>query len=186
MELQVRDHVPTIATVLTLVSLSLVFGAVLGVIPASAFPRASGATLDAIPHVNAAISALAIVTILGGVRFIRRGDVRSHRVAMLVSVVLFVAFLVLYLYKVVLQGPATFPGPNAVYQFLYLPTLAVHIVLAVICIPLLYYVLLLALTRPVADLARSNHARVGRIAASLWVTSFALGNVVYVLLYVIY
>jgi putative membrane protein len=30
------------------------------------------------------------------------------------------------------------------------------------------------------------HARVGRVAASLWLVSFVLGNAVYALLYVIY
>jgi putative membrane protein len=96
---------------------------------------------------------------------------------------LFVAFLVLYLYKVAVSGTAGFGGPDAVYRFVYLPTLAIHMVLAIICIPLLYYVLLLAMTRPVSELYDTSHRRFGRIAASLWLISFALGNVVYVLLY---
>jgi len=105
---------------------------------------------------------------------------------MLTSLVLFVAFLALYLYKVALEGPAAFPGPETIYQFVYLPTLAIHIALAIVCVPLLYYALLLALTRPIEELPRTNHRRVGRVAASLWLISFALGVVVYAMLYVIY
>jgi putative membrane protein len=187
MELQrARNHVPALTAVLTVVSLALVFGAVLGAIPSTFIPRTSNAVLDAIPHVNAVVSTFAIGTIVAGVRFIRRGDVGKHRAMMLTSLALFVTFLVLYLYKVTLTGAADFGGPTAVYRFVYLPTLAIHILLAIVCIPLLYYVLLLALTRPVSELYDTRHKRLGRVAAALWLVSFALGNVVYVLLYWLY
>jgi putative membrane protein len=181
-----RDRVPALTAVCSGVSLALVFGAALGVVPRAVVPRASDAVLAAIPHLNAAISTVAVVTILAGVAFARRGEYRRHRALMLVSVALFALFLVLYLYKVVLQGPAPFPGPESVYRQVYLPVLAVHILLAVVCIPLLYYVLLLAATRPIGDLPDTAHARVGRVAAALWLVSFVLGNVVYALLYVVY
>jgi putative membrane protein len=186
MELRVRDHVPGLTALLTAVSLGLVFGAALGAIPPTLLPRAPEAVLAAIPHVNAAVSTVAVGTILLGVRAIRRGNVRGHRALMVTSVLLFAAFLALYLYKVVLEGPTEFPGPETVYRFVYLPTLAVHVLLAVVCIPLLYYVLLLAITRPARELYGTRHATVGRIAASLWIVSFVLGNVVYALLYAIY
>lgn len=185
MELRARNHVPAIAGLLSLVSLALVFGAVLGAFEGT-LPRAPAAVLDAIPHVNAAISLVAIGTIASGWRAIRRGEIRKHRALMVVSLVLFVSFLALYLYKVSLEGPATFPGPETIYQFVYLPILAIHILLAIVCIPLLYYVLLLAVTHPITEIPRTNHRQVGRIAAALWMISFALGVVVYLLLYVIY
>jgi putative membrane protein len=186
MELRARHRVPELTVLLTAASLALVFGAALGAIPRQALPRASAAVIAAIPHVNAVVSTLAIVTIAAGVAFIRRGEVRKHRAMMLVSLLLFVVFLVLYLYKVVLEGPADFPGPATVYQFVYLPLLAIHVLLAVVCIPLLYYVLLLALTRPISDVYGTAHRTIGRVAASLWLVSFVLGNVVYALLYVVY
>jgi len=186
MHLDARDRVPELTVILSLASLALVFGAVLGAIPRGAIPRASAPVLDAIPHVNAVVSAVAIVTIAAGVVFARRREFRRHRTMMLLSAGLFAVFLVLYLYKVLLEGPAEFPGPQAVYRLVYLPILAIHILLAVVCIPLLYYVLLLATTRPLGALTDTAHARVGRAAASLWLLSFVLGNVVYVLLYVVY
>ncbi|WP_256684093.1 DUF420 domain-containing protein [Halococcus qingdaonensis] len=185
MEFRARNYVPALTGVLSLISLGLVFGAVLGLFD-GALPRAPTAVLDAIPTVNALVSALAIVTIATGWRAIRRGAVARHRALMGVSLVLFVTFLVLYLYRVSLLGPAPFPGPETIYRFVYLPVLAIHISLAIVCIPLLYYVLLLALTRPIAALPETNHPRVGRVAASLWMISFALGIVVYLLSYIIY
>ncbi|QCC47094.1 DUF420 domain-containing protein [Halobellus limi] len=186
MELRARDHVLGLTAVLSVVSLAAVFAAVGGVVPASLLPVVPDAVVEAIPHVNAVLSTTALVTIVLGVRFIRRDDVRRHRAMMLATLALFVAFLVLYLYRISLEGATEFLGPEAVYQFVYLPTLAVHVALAIACIPLLYYVLLLALSRPVAELYETPHRRVGRVAAALWFVSFALGDVVYVLLYVVY
>ncbi|MFC7154402.1 DUF420 domain-containing protein [Halomarina halobia] len=185
MQLQVREHVPALTGVLTVVSLALVFGAVLGYLPTGALPR-SAAFLDLIPHVNAVISAVAIVLIGSGWYWIRRGRVDRHRAAMLAGFALFATFLALYLYRVSIEGPSEFPGPAAVETYLYLPVLAIHVTLAIVCIPLLYYVLLLAATRPWPELSATNHPRVGRIAAALWLVSFALGIVVYLLLYAVY
>jgi len=186
MELRARDHVPALTALASAAALALVFGAVTGALPASALPPAHDAALAAIPHVNAAISLAAIAAIATGWRAIRRGNVSRHRAAMGTAFLLFAGFLGLYLYRVSIRGPTPFPGPEAVYAYLYLPTLAVHVLLAVVCVPLLFYVLLLALTRPPSEIPDTRHRTVGRIAASLWLVSFALGIVVYLLLYVVY
>lgn len=186
MAIDARHRVPEIAGLLSAVSLALVFAAALGAIPDGVLPRASAAVFDAIPHVNAAVSTVAVATIAAGWYSARQGAYRRHRALMLTSLGLFAAFLALYLYKVSIEGPAAFPGPGSVYRFVYLPLLAIHVLLAVVCIPLLYYVAGLGLTREIRELVETNHARVGRVAASLWLTSFVLGNAVYVLLYVVY
>jgi putative membrane protein len=171
MESWTREHVPALAGLLSVVSLALVFGAALRVLPTGGLPAPAG-LLAAIPHVNAVISTAAIVTIVAGVVAARRGEYERHRALMLASLGLFAAFLVLYLYKV--------------SRFVYYPVLAIHILLAVVCVPLLYYVLLLALTRPLPEVFDTRHKEVARVAASLWLVSFFLGNVVYALLYVVY
>jgi putative membrane protein len=183
---RVRGHVPAVAALLSVGSLALVFGTALGAVPPALLPRAPPAVLAAIPHVNAAISALAVVTIVTGVRAIRRGAVERHRARMLASAALFAAFLALYLYKVALHGPTEFPGPDGIYRLVYLPILGIHVALAVVCVPLVYYVLLLAFVHPVSDLPATRHPTVGRVAAALWVISFVLGIVIYLLLYVAY
>lgn len=182
---QARKRVPELTGLLTVVSLGLVFGAVGGLLPAAVLPRVEP-LITAVPHLNAVISACAIVTILYGVRSIRRGNVSHHRAAMLASTALFGLFLTLYLYRVSIEGPTEFAGPAAIRQFLYLPLLAVHILLAIVCVPLVYYVLLLAWTHDVAELPRTNHPRVGRLAAAFWLVSFSLGIVVYLMLHVVF
>ncbi len=178
-------HVPALTAVLSVVSLALVFGAALGAVPSTVLPR-SETLLAIVPHANAVISVAAIGTILAGVRAIRRGNVGRHRTLMLISFGLFAAFLVLYLYRVSLLGPTPFAGPDAVRTFLYLPFLAVHISLAVLCVPFVFYALLIAGTRPVPEIRDTNHRWVGRIAASLWLVSFSMGLVIYALLYHVY
>ncbi|OVE84465.1 DUF420 domain-containing protein [Natronolimnobius baerhuensis] len=187
MEYVPRERVRPLTAILSVVSLAVVFAAAGGRIPPSLVPAAPEWVLESIPHANVAISASAIVTIMLGWRAIRRGNIERHRLAMVASFGLFAAFLVLYLYRLVaMGGPQSFPGPETVYQFVYLPLLAVHIFLAVVCIPLVYYALLLASAYPTAELRRTSHARVGRYAATLWLVSFSLGIAVYVLLHVVY
>jgi putative membrane protein len=181
---RVRAHVPATATALSLVSLALVFAAALRVVPQHLLPQAPEVVIDAIPHLNAVVSAVAVVVIVAGVRAIRDGNVRRHRRLMSTAFGLFALFLVGYLYRVALVGPTPFPGRGAV-ETIYLATLGVHITLAVICGPLLFYALVLAWSHPVAELPSTNHRRVGRVAAPLWATSFALGVVVYLLVYVL-
>ena len=186
MELRAGDRVPELTAFLSVVSLAAVFGAVGGVVPPSVLPQAPKAAVDAIPHVNAVLSTAALVTIPLAVRAVRQGRIGRHRALMVTTFGLFAAFLVLYLYRLTLRETTAFSGPETVYRFVYLPTLGVHILLAIVCIPLLYYVALLALTRPIPTIRESLHPRVGRVAASLWFVSFLLGDVVYLLLYVVY
>ena len=185
MQAYAREHVRELTAVLSIVSLALVFGAVLGYVPDAALPRIDP-LVGIIPHLNVAISAAAIVTILLGVRAIRRGNVATHRRLMLASAALFAGFLVLYLYRVTLEGPSEFPGPDVVHQFVYLPVLAIHIILAVVAVPFVYYVLLLAGTHPISELSKTPHARVGRLAATLWLVSFALGITIWFMLYILF
>jgi putative membrane protein len=185
MQLPIRDQVPLLTVVLSVVALGAVFAAVGGVIPTSVIPRVDP-LLDVIPELNVVISATAIGTIVAGWRAIRRNEVTRHRNFMLTSFALFSAFLVLYIYRISLRSPTEFPGPASIEQFVYFPILGIHILLAVLCVPLLLYVILLAVSRPVEEIYRTRHRSVGQIAAVLWVISFSLGIVVYGMLYVVY
>ncbi len=177
-----KDHVPALTAVLSIVSLALVFGAALQVLPSEMLPQWRG-ILNVIPHLNAAISLVAIATIVAGVRSIRRRQVERHKAFMLASFGLFAVFLILYLYRVAVLGPSTFPGPESIRLFVYLPILTVHIGLAVFCVPFVFYALLSAATRSISEIYDSNHRVAGRIAALLWIISFSMGIVIYVLLY---
>jgi len=176
-----RDHVPAIAGVLSVLSLALVFAAALRALPASLLPRLEF-LLRAIPHLNAALSLAALLVIGAGVRWARRGRYRRHRAAMAAAFVLFATFLGLYLYRVSVLGPTPFPGEGPV-RTAYYAILAIHVLLAIVCVPLVYYVLLLAATRPIEAVFETAHSRVGRVAATLWLVSFSLGLVVYAVLH---
>ena len=183
--MNVRRHAPAVSGVLSVLALGLVFAAALRVIPEWLLPRAPDAVIAAIPHLNAVVSVAAIGTILVGVRAIRRGDVTRHRRAMLATTGLFTVFLVAYLYRVALEGPTPFEGPPVVEQFVYYPLLGIHVLLAIVCVPLVIYALVLATTHSVSELPETRHPTVGRAAASLWLVSFVLGTAVYLLLYVL-
>ena len=130
------------------------------------------------------ISLVAIGTIAVGWAAIRQGRVTRHRNAMVLAVGLFAVFLILYLYRLtMLGGPTGFDGSVTVYQYVYLPILTLHIGLAVVCIPLVFDAIALAITVPTEDLSKTRHPRVGRFAASLWIISYSLGITVYLLLY---
>lgn len=179
---RVRDRVGVVAAILSIVSLALVLGTAGGFVPGELLPRADS-LLAVIPHLNALISVAAIAVILTGVRAIKHGDVRRHRRAMLSAFGLFAGFLALYLYRVAILGPKDFPGAVWLETYVYLPVLAIHILLAIVCVPLLYYVALLGVTTPVAEIPDTRHPRLGRITVVLWLTSFGLGLVVYGMLY---
>jgi putative membrane protein len=177
-----REHVPALTALLSAVSLALVFGAALQVLPVAALPSPD-ALLDAIPHVNAVISLAAIGTITAGVRAIRRGAVARHRRFMLASFGLFAPFLALYLYRVAILGPSEFPGPAVIETYLYYPFLLVHVLFAIVCVPFVFYALLTAGTRSIADIYETRHRTAGRVAATLWLVSFAMGVSIYAMLY---
>lgn len=178
------DNVRAVAGTLAVLSVALVVAAAGGAVPARLLPR-SDPLVALAPHLNALLIGTATVTLSLGVRAIRRGNVDRHRRLMLSTFGLFVGFLLVYLYRVVLEGPADFPGPATVYRLVYLPVLGVHVLLAIASLGPVYYALGLALTRPIDALYDSPHRRVGRVAAALWFVSFLLGLVVYLLLYAV-
>jgi putative membrane protein len=128
------------------------------------------------------LNAFALLLLLRGRAAIRAGDVRAHRRDMLAAAALISAFLVLYVTRVALGGTKAFPGPAAVRLYLYLPVLAVHVLLSVVSVPLVVYNLVVGLSRPADAVGTTAHPRVGRAAVVLWSLSLALGIGVYVLL----
>ncbi|MFB6253280.1 MAG: DUF420 domain-containing protein, partial [Halobacteriaceae archaeon] len=129
--------------------------------------------------INAIISALAILVISYGWYAIRTNNITRHRQAMVTGAGLFGLFLALYLYKVILVGPTEFTGLVWVTTYIYYPILGFHILLAIVCIPVLYYVLTIGLSFPRTKIPNTKHKQIGRIAVPLWLATFGLGLVVY-------
>lgn len=137
------------------------------------------------PHLIAAINATALICLLLGWRSIRRGEVGAHKRYMLAAAVLISAFLVLYVTRVALGGTKAFTGPAALRLYVYLPMLAVHILLSILSVPPVIYNVLVGLTREPAAVGLTRHPRVGRVAVALWSLSLLLGLGVYLLLNVV-
>jgi len=176
---QARERPLAATAVLSAVGYALVVAAFSGAVPI--FPEIGEGTVDLLSHAIAVVNALATVSLAAGWYWIRRGEVRKHRAAMLTAFALILVFLLLYLPKVGGGGEKHFVGPELVRTG-YLIMLAIHIVLSVVAVPVVLYAVVLGLTHTPAELRNTAHARVGRIAAGTWILSLTLGVVTYVLL----
>lgn len=175
---------PRIVTaILSLVGYVLVVGTFARVLPF--FPDISRETVILLSDAIAVVNAAALLAILTGLRYIRRGEVRKHRAAMLTAFSLIMLFLVMYLLKVgggfektiLVEGPV---------RWAYLAMLAIHILLSAVSVPVVLHAVVLGLTHSPSELRDTIHKRVGRIAVAAWGLSLFLGIVTYVLLNHVY
>lgn len=138
--------------------------------------------IAAIPPLNTVIVAIVGVLILRGVHEIRRGRVQRHRRLMISAATLFGVFLALYVARMVVHGPTSFAAQNptapawaSTFYYLFLGT---HMVLAVLTI--------LAIPAVFLRAARSHwteHRRLARKVAPMWLVSIVMGIAVYFLLF---
>ena len=177
-----RANPRRITAALSVLGYVLVLGAFT---PYAPFPSISDGTVVLLGDAIAVVNTLALASILAGVWFIRRGQVRRHRAAMLTAFVLILAFLVMYLLKVGGGFEKSINASGAVY-YAYLLMLAVHVLLSAVSVPVVLHAVVLGLTHSPAELRETVHARVGRVAAAAWSLSLALGIVTYVMLNHVY
>jgi putative membrane protein len=178
-----KEHNLAATVFLSAVGYAVVIATFSGVLP---YPKISFETVDIMAHAIAVINATTLVLILAGVRWIRRGEVSKHRKAMLSAFTLIIVFLVIYLFKVGGGGTKEFVGPTLVRNYIYLPMLAVHLILSIVSVPVVIHAAVLGISHTPDELRETAHARVGRIAAAAWSLSLFLGVVTYVLLNHVY
>ncbi|OLZ41520.1 hypothetical protein A6E15_11235 [Natrinema saccharevitans] len=176
---RLRERPKGATIVLTIVGYALVLGTFLLDVPI--YPDLTNEQVNLLSHLIAGINTTATIVLTLGWYWIRNGEVEKHRLAMVSGFVLILGFLVVYLLKVGGGGTKEFVGPDPVY-YAYLIMLAIHIVLSIVSVPVVLYALILGLTHTPAELRRTAHARIGRIAAAAWILSLFLGVVTYVLL----
>lgn len=132
-----------------------------------------------LPHVNAALNALATIFLCLGYLMIRRQHVRAHRNLMVACYVTSVVFFVSYVVYHVQVPSKPFPtGAPAVVRTVYYAILISHILLA-ITVPVL------ATTTLVLGLKdrRARHRRWARWTFPIWLYVSITGVLVYGLLY---
>lgn len=175
-----------LAAAVTVSVVGVIWLATSGRLPAEVVPSVPDDVLEATPHVNAAFVSTALATLLVGYQAARRRQIRRHAASMAVTATLFFGFLSLYLLRLTNEGLTEFQGPEAIYSYVYLPVLVVHMVLAGVAVPLVVFALYVGARAPVDSVGDSTHPRVGRIAVPLWGVSFVLGDVVYLFLHHLY
>jgi putative membrane protein len=181
-----REIPPAAASALATAAVYGILGTALSRRPPELLPSFLPPLLAALPLIIAVINAAALFCLLAGWRAIRRRRVQPHRAFMLTAAGLISLFLVLYVSRVSLGGVKAFPGPPTIRAYVYLPILAVHVMLSIVSVPVVIYNIFTGITRGPAGVPDTNHARVGRTAVLLWSVSLALGIAVYVLLNVLY
>lgn len=178
-----KRHPRALAATLTGVGYALVLGTLYVGLPI--YPTISLATVNLLSHAIAVINSITVGLLLAGWYFIRRGQVRKHRWAMLSAFALIMLFLTLYLLKTGGGGRKDFVGPTGVY-YAYLAMLGTHILLSFLSVPLVLYNVVVGVTHSPAEIADTPHDRVGRAAVAVWSVSLTLGVVTYVLLNHVY
>ena len=129
---------------------------------------------------NAGLNLTSTICLLGGFWFIKRRDIRRHRLAMLGAVGSSGVFLVFYLLRFYLTGTHRFAG-EGLAKALYLSILFSHMILAAVIVPLILRLLVLAWK------SRFHaHARLARWTYPLWLYVSMTGLLVYILLYHVY
>lgn len=174
-----RDNPRAVAAALTVVAYAVVVGTLYGDV--GLYPEISESTVDLLADAIAVVNTATVVCLLAGWYWIRNGDVRRHRAAMLTATALILVFLVMYLLKTGGGGRKEVVG-GAPLRTLYLASLGVHIFLSMVAVPFVIYALTLAVTHTVPELRQSAHPRVGRIATSTWLVSLVLGVLAYLML----
>ena len=135
---------------------------------------------DTLAAVNACLNLASAVLLVAGFRFIRRGRIRDHRRCMLGAVTAGGLFLVFYVIRFSLTGTHAFTGPDTLRP-IYLTILYSHMVLAVVVVPLVIRLLVLAGRERFED-----HRRLARWTFPIWLYTSVTGLVVYLMLYQLY
>jgi putative membrane protein len=126
-------------------------------------------------HVNAALNAATMVFLGVGLWFILRGERQRHRASMLAAFVVSVAFMISYLIYHFNAGLAKFGG-EGVIRPIYFTILIVHVVAAVVIVPLVP----ITLSRALAG-RFDRHRKIARWTWPLWMYVALSGVVVYVM-----
>ena len=135
---------------------------------------------NALAPLNAALNLTSTVCLLAGFVFIRKKKTRQHMRAMLGAVAASSLFLLFYLTRFYLTGTHRFAGEGLARVF-YFTVLFSHMILAVVIVPLVLALLLLAWKGRF-----EVHGKLARWTLPIWLYVSVSGLLVYVLLYHVY
>ncbi len=134
-----------------------------------------------LPHLNAALNAVATVLILAGFRQIRRGHWRAHATLLIAATITSAAFLVSYLIYHHYAGEkstATMTWLPPWLRIVYLGILIPHLLLAMVMVPMILLTLWRTWTRQ-----WEKHRRIAYPTFLIWVFVSGTGVIIYGMLY---
>ncbi|MFB6093404.1 MAG: DUF420 domain-containing protein [Halanaeroarchaeum sp.] len=180
-----------VTAVVSVVGYAVVAASFLDLIPV---PDLAPETVTLFSHLIAVVNASALVAIVAGVAFVRRGSIERHRRSMLLAFGLILVFLTLYVWKqaggftkgLVIEEGQFLAAYAGLVNATYLLMLAVHVLLSALAVPFVLHAVVLGLTQPVDRLPETAHPTVGRIAVAAWTISLALGILTYLALNHVY
>jgi uncharacterized membrane protein YozB (DUF420 family) len=138
---------------------------------------ASLLTAHPLATTNAVLNTIATLLLVAGWVFIRQGNWRAHRVAMIAAFAVSAVFLVCYLTYHYLVGHVPFRGQGPV-RIVYFTILISHILLAVTVPILAIWMFVLAFRG-----RWESHRRLGRITLPIWLYVSVTGVVISLMLY---
>ena len=130
-----------------------------------------------LPAINATLNGIAVVLLLTGYYFIRKGRRDRHRVCMISAVTCSVLFLTSYLIYHAHVGITYFQGPDWA-RTLYFAILWTHTPLAILNLPLV----IIAVKRAIKQ-EHEAHRRIVRFTFPVWLYVSVTGVLVYFMLY---
>ena len=137
-------------------------------------------SIETLPHVNAALNAIAACFLFAGFLYVRAGNTSAHRACMVSAVVVSGLFLVSYVILRMNAPIFQFQGQGLIRP-IYFTILASHVILAMAIVPLVGFTLFRAVTSRF-----ELHRKVARWAWPAWMYVSVSGVVVYVMLYQLY
>jgi uncharacterized membrane protein YozB (DUF420 family) len=130
-----------------------------------------------LPAVNAALNSTSAILVGAGFYFIKKKNVRAHKVCMITAVCVSTLFLTSYLVYHYNVGSVRFTKQGWLRD-VYFPLLISHTILAAVIVPLILRTLYLALSNRFP-----SHTRIARLTFPLWMYVSITGVVVYLMLY---
>ncbi|AKD03575.1 DUF420 domain-containing protein [Pontibacter korlensis] len=135
-----------------------------------------GVDVSYLPGFHAILNSLTAIALVVGYGFVKRGNSRAHRAAMLVAFGLSSLFLVSYVTYHFL-GQHTVYGGDAPLKYIYYFILLTHIVLAVVIVPLVLLSVYFGITNQL-----KRHRRISRWTFPIWLYVAVTGVLVYLMI----
>jgi putative membrane protein len=134
--------------------------------------------LSFLPAMNAGINSTVTLLLLAALYWIRKGNVKAHKVAMVTALVLSIFFLVSYVLYHASNGDVKYGGTGFL-KYTYLFILGTHIILSVVVVPLALFSVYRGLS-----MAVDKHKKIVRYAWPIWLYVSVTGVIVYLFAHV--